>query len=403
MQLIKFSLLFFLFFILNSYSQINFEKGYFINNNGEKTNCLIKNLDWNSNPNSFDYKLTENSEVLNNTIKNIQEFGISNISKYIRVKVNIDRSNESEANSEINYSRYPVFTEEILFLKTLISGKASLFSYVDGSLNRFFFTVDKSNAEQLVYKTYYQDNTNIQQNVQYKQQLLNSLKCDGISKGDIENLEYQKDKLINYFLKYNNCFSSAIENYENKPKRNTFDISLRPGISISSMSFYNDLDKNISADFGNKTTFRLGGEFEYIFPFNKNKWSIIAEPTYQYFKAEQIGIPYNIKVDYKVIDVSFGIRHYMFLNEKSKLFINVAFIKSLNLNSKIAFNNTINNSYYSIDIRPVDTIAFGFGYKYLNKYSIEFRYGLEQDLLRNYKQWYSSYNLSSLVFGYTIF
>lgn len=38
-----------------------------------------------------------------------------------------------------------------------------------------------------------------------------------------------------------------------------------------------------------------------------------------------------------------------------------------------------------------------------NKFSIEFRYGLEQDLLGNYRQWYSSYNLSSLVLGDTIF
>jgi hypothetical protein len=108
-------------------------------------------------------------------------------------------------------------------------------------------------------------------------------------------------------------------------------------------------------------------------------------------------------MDYKVIDVSFGIRHYMFLNDKSKLFINGAFINSISINSKILFNNKINNTNYSIDLRPSATLSFGFGYKYLNKYSIEFRYGVEQDLLRNYRQWYSSYNLTSIIFGYTIF
>lgn len=397
----KFTLLLFFIFIFNSYSQIIFEKGYFINNDGERTDCLIKNLDWNSNPTSFDYKLNDNSSELNNTITNIQEFGITNISKYTRVKVNIDRT--GGANNEMNYSRYPVFTEDTLFLKTLINGKASLFSYVDGSFNVYFFSVDNSKIVQLVYKRYYQDNTNIQQNVQYKQQLLNSLICDRITNEDIGKLEYQKDKLMNCFLKYNNCVSSIVENYENKSKRDAINISVRPGVSMASMSFYSVLDKNLNADFGNKTTFRFGVEFEYLFPFNKNKWALIVEPTYQYFTADQLGSLYNIKIDYKVIDASFGVRHYMFLNDKSKLFINGAFINSFSFNSKLAFNNKINNTNYAIDIRPATTLSFGFGYKYINKFSIEFRYGLEQDLLRNYRQWYSSYKLSSLVFGYTIF
>jgi len=387
MQTKKFSLGLFFLFIFNSYSQINFEKGYFINNNGEKIDCLIKNLDWNSNPTSFDYKLTENSEALNNTITNTQEFGITNISKYKRAIVKIDRS--KDATAEMNYNRYPVFTEETLFLKTLISGKASLFSYVNGSLSRYFFAIDNSNIEQLVYKTYYQDNTNIQQNVQYKQQLLSSLICDKITMNDIEYLEYQKDKLANLFLKYNNCTNSAVEDYEPKTKRDEFNISIRPGISASSFSMSNNLGNYLSTNFGNKTTFRLGMEFEYIFPFNKNKWALFVEPTYQYFKAMSL----NNKIDYKTIDAAFGVRHYMFLNNKSKLFVNAALVKSFGFNSKINF----------IEIRAGGTLNFGFGYKYNNKYNIEYRYSLAQDLLINYLDWRSGFNTSSLVFGYTLF
>ena len=35
---------------LNSYSQINFDKGYFINDSNQKVDCLIKNIDWKNNP-----------------------------------------------------------------------------------------------------------------------------------------------------------------------------------------------------------------------------------------------------------------------------------------------------------------------------------------------------------------
>jgi len=83
----------------------------------------------------------------------------------------------------------------------------------------------------------------------------------------------------------------------------------------------------------------------------------------------------------------------MFLNNKSKLFVNAALVKSFGFNSKINF----------IEIRAGGTLNFGFGYKYNNKYNIEYRYSLAQDLLINYLDWRSGFNTSSLVFGYTLF
>jgi hypothetical protein len=40
---------------LNCYSQINFEKGYFYNNENKKIECLIKNNDWLNNPTQIKY------------------------------------------------------------------------------------------------------------------------------------------------------------------------------------------------------------------------------------------------------------------------------------------------------------------------------------------------------------
>ena len=47
------------FNIFNSYSQIKFEKGYFINNYNDKTDCLIKNIDWKSDLSSGLRKLAD--------------------------------------------------------------------------------------------------------------------------------------------------------------------------------------------------------------------------------------------------------------------------------------------------------------------------------------------------------
>lgn len=40
---------------LNCYSQISFQKGYYIDNTNQKINCLIKNIDWKNNPTEFEY------------------------------------------------------------------------------------------------------------------------------------------------------------------------------------------------------------------------------------------------------------------------------------------------------------------------------------------------------------
>lgn len=68
---------------LNCYSQISFEKGYFVDNNNQKTTCLIKNIDWANNPTEFEYKLSKNNETKKLTIKLVKEFGVNNTSKYL--------------------------------------------------------------------------------------------------------------------------------------------------------------------------------------------------------------------------------------------------------------------------------------------------------------------------------
>jgi hypothetical protein len=59
------------------YSQINFEKGYFIDKNDVRTDCYIRNNDLYKSPNSFAYKIDiEDLDVKIADISNVQEFVI---------------------------------------------------------------------------------------------------------------------------------------------------------------------------------------------------------------------------------------------------------------------------------------------------------------------------------------
>jgi len=402
----------FLLFSIHSYSQITFQKGYFIDNNNKKTDCLIKNLDWLNNPTDLEYKLDEQDQSIKINISQLKSFGIDNESKYEKHTVDIDRS--SRILSEMGYDKNPIFKSEDLLLKVLIEGKATLLEYNNDNLTRYFFKTDSLPVTQLIHKSYKITEAQIAENNQYKQQLWMGLKCDNIAINEVENLSYKKNRLIKFFIKYNQCNNSEFVDYKVKEKkdRDFFNLTIRPGITSSSLSVSSKLNDNYGpnnnryADFTNKIGFRIGLEAEFIFPFNKNKWSFIFEPTYSSYKAESTtvnpsGRKRDFTADYNYIEFATGFRHYMFLNNDSKLFINAQYvIEHVSSNSKVVANYYDNIT--ELEITPNNSFALGLGYNYKKKYSIEARTNLK-NVLGNYLEWTSKYQSFALVFGYSIF
>lgn len=379
----------------NGYAQISFEKAYFISNSDERKEGLIRNVDWNNNPTQFSFKSAENAEEVTITLESAKEFGIYDKSKYVRRHVDMDRSGRTlKALSE---EKKPVFQKEQHYLKVLVEGKASLYEYTDGNILRFFFNTGDSPVEQLVYKKYRSSKTEIAENERFKQQLWNALNCEGITKNEVEKTNYRSKDLIDLFVEYNACVGSDYVNFENKQKQNLFHLTLRPGINSTSATVYNSQTNTLNADFDNSINFRVGIEAEYIMPFNKNKWSVIVEPTYQYFKSNYTSSRSVIEksIDYTSIELPVGIRHYLFLDETSKLFINGSFVTDFSSKASI-FNNFT-------EIKTGFNLAFGLGYKYDDKYSLEFRYFTSRELFHNYKFYDSDYKTVSVIVGYTFF
>ncbi len=384
------------FLTINVYAQIDFEKGYFINNENQKTDCLIKNIDWKNNPTKFDYKLNENAAKETVTIKTVQEFGIHNVSKYVRADVKIDRSSEAILN--LSKERKPIFEADTLFLKILIEGKASLYRYYEGNLERYFYNKDNSKIEQLVFKSYKNSKNTIAKNIQYQQQLINNLKCSSFSDEKAIRLKYEKKDLTRFFVAYNECQKESFTNFETKQKRDLFNLNLRPGWNRSTLSVENSLSSSRNVDFGDQLTFRFGIEAELIIPFNKNKWSVIIEPTYQYFNATQEVDTRTINTAYQSVELPIGIRHYFFLGENSKIFVNASYVFDISRNSSIDLDFGT-----SLEIASLNNLALGLGYKQNDRFSLEFRYLTPRDVLGRYVSWTSDYTTLSVVLGYTLF
>lgn len=389
-----------------SSAQIVFEKGYFIDEADKRIECLIKNVDWKDNPTEFQYKISEASEIRSAAIQQVKEFAILGASRYVRARVKIDRS--SDEVEKMSLDRNPVFEDDVLFLLVLIDGKATLYAYQQGNTIRFFFKTSETEIQQLIYKRYRTAEGQIGQNNTFKQQILMNLKCQDITANDAEKVGYNKSSMENMFVKYNKCSNPTYVNSEKKEKRDLFNFTVRLGLNVSSLSVTEASSFSKSVDFGTKFNPRFGLEAEFIMPFNKNKWAITLEPTYQYFKAEEtmeapfiIGGVLVANVEYQSVELPVMLRYYFFLKNESKLYLNTGFVMDSPINSTLVYTRADGSELSSMEIDSQLNWAFGVGYKFKKKFSVETRYLTGREILNKYTFWTSKYPTASFIIGYT--
>ncbi|UWX55080.1 hypothetical protein NYZ99_20775 [Maribacter litopenaei] len=351
------------------------------------------------NPDSFQYKLSQDDNAQTGDLSMVQEFGVNRASKYVKATVDIDRS--SQEVDKLTLVREPSFTNETLFLLVLVEGKANLYKYEDAYDPKYFYQVSDGEIKPMVYRKYITRDNRIGENLQFKQQLFNELEHTSFSQRRFSNISYNERELTKLFREYNTLYGADYgKNDPNGRNKDWFNLNIRPGLRNSSLVLQNAGTGNNATEYPTEIGFRLGIELEGILPFNKNKWSLFLEPSYQTYKAEKfLNANSNVPatVEYQPIEIAIGARHYMYLNANSKMFINAGYILAWSNGSRIDYNNgnflLFENS---------SNFSFGLGYKYLDKYSLELNYNLDRGLLPpiGREAVFSGY---SLIFGYTLF
>lgn len=413
----KLPLLISLLFFFNFYAQTTYEKGYFIKNNDEKVECLIKYIYWINNPTSFKYKLLENSDKKTITIKDVKEFGINNFSKFERHTVKIEKS-INNTTADLTQNRDPIFVEETLFLKTLISGAANLYSYENNRVYKFFYNgKEKNTPKQLIYKRYYHTTNTIKKNNRFHQQLSKDVKCESISNKEIQRVEYKTKQLINYFIKYNECITPGYKdlNYENNKKMTKVKLKL----GASSYNLNSKMEESI-AKVNEKDNFKgigskIGIEVELNLGFKNNNFAVIFEPTYTFFKQTKTVTPnkrpnlpqqpiYDVQLNYNIVDLPIGLKYYFSLNKDSKIFVSTMYsiigIGNLNFNYYDTFKPKYNLKHFSFH-------SLNIGYNFTDKYSIELRYensdvSTDEIYKHDFGKGYDN-KMFSFILGYQLF
>lgn len=406
----KLKLLFALLFVCAlSSAQIRFTKGYFITNSGDKNEVLIRDLDWIANPDSFQFKLSEADEVKTATIKDVQEFHTSSGDRYVRADVQIDRS--SQRLSDLTYKPEPDYKRETVFLKELVAGKARLFKYSDGGINRYFYQMNDGEITVLIYKPYLVSNDQVAYNMDFQKQLKESFTCKTDTQSSFTNLRHEEKALVNLFLAQNRCLDPDFVEAE-KTKTKQFNVNIRPRVNFSSFTAQN-AGYNVDTDFGSQTTFGLGLELEYILPFGKSRWAIVAEPNYryyessltQYFRTYDINSgPIDAAIDYKAVELPFGIRYYMHLSPKSRIFVNALYVFDIPVGADSSIKRG-NSVFVETDFESgVEAAAgFGLGYSFNNRFGAEFRIFTDRKFYPENRGYTSNFKNTSFILSYNLF
>jgi len=407
-----FLLILFLYCTLSN-AQVSFEKGYFISNNGIRTECFIRNLDWKNNPTDFKYKSQINdNDSKTETIANVQEFGIDNTVTFKRAKVKMDRSSDNL--DKLSETGQPVWEENTLFLRLLVQGEATLYSYTDGNLIRYFYETKSIPLEQLTYLKYTltkgdKSTGELRENDYYKQQLNNNVRLANTADSEITNLKYKKSDLTRYFLKYNNTDNKTKSGVISKSSKGHFHLKITPELSFISGSMNDGDSPSIDVNLDSNTNLKIGLEAEYLLPFNNNKWSLFLNPAYQKYEttkqysrpglfAGSPSITRNIEIKYSSIQVPIGLRYYFLINNNSKVFINAAYSFDINGKASLSFDKNT-----ELESKSGSNFAFGVGYNFKNKFSAEIRTNTKKQLLTDYNTISVEYKAIDLVFAYTIF
>lgn len=389
----------FLLVTLLSFSQTNFVKGFFIKNNLEKVDCLIKNEDWKHNPTKFSYKLSETSQVNTASIENVIEFGINDVSKYVKEEVKIDISLNHVSN--LSYLKEPNWETRTVFLKVLLEGKSSLYFYTSPGLNRYYYNIENGEVIQLIYKRYQTNEGTIGANEAYKQQLYNSfLSCNDLSITDFNRLSYNSASLSKIILDYNSCLGGDTFRFENVNKNLSFNLKVKGGLNSTTVnSLTHAFISGRNADFGSVLGYRLALEAEIVIPFNNNKWSIFLElAKVQESSMETENPSSKVKYTYDSFEIPMSIRHYMHLNKDSKISLHVGHAIDVSTNFELKYES-INGSLTGTS--PSGSWFFGAGYHF-KKISAEFRLNTKTVFERNSSAYSANYTNLSFTLGYTI-
>ncbi len=396
-------------------AQSVFEKGYYLDTEDNIINGYILNLDWRSNPSEIKFKSDSLAQEETLNLEDINGFEIYEYGKFLKSAVEIDRSPENKSN--LSASPSPIFSNEVILLKSLVEGVISLYSYQDGNLQRFFIKKQNGTIEQLVFR-FFARGSRVITDDSFKQQLKSELGCSLNSQNSLEEIDYKRKDIANLVIEENECLGEGNTIYTYKRDYKKFRLTIKPGVSNSNLRLNTRtgpfIVRRYISNFDNNIVLNLGAEAEFILPYANGAWSITIQPSYHQFKFkdtfEVVSREREVTIDYKALELELGLRYSYVLNEKSRVYLSPSLVYGFDFNSELTITPELPTldllSLSTVEIKPQPSfkIAIGFAYKKIN---LESSYSPRKELLANENSngyvFDAENSLLTFSIGYSIF
>ncbi|WP_187264652.1 outer membrane beta-barrel protein [Pontibacter beigongshangensis] len=279
---------------LNSFAQKNFSEGYYISNQGDTVRCLINDRNWLKNPETVQLKLTASGEVVTYQVADIKGFGLATGDVYVREEVSIDQT-KNKINPMLGNIRPEPITD-IVFLRILVRGKATLLLLDDGERQHFYYQAEGHKPEELLLSYYLKENaysrsapqwssgTSLVTQEKYRGQLVSYFMDCPVLQDKIKRARYTANSLSDLFSKYNSC----ADNQTTIAPREQIKISygLVGGPTMVNLRFISDFRKDLAGtNFETPLSYTAGVSLNIQLPRNRQKWSIQNDLRWKPYKA----------------------------------------------------------------------------------------------------------------------
>jgi hypothetical protein len=418
-----------LFIVATATAQLNYQKGYFIDTNKEKIECLINNKDWPKIPKSFTYKVSENSKAQTISTAGISELKIYETDHFYKRLVLKD--------ALVNRKSQVIKPKgTVVFLKVLLESDKTLYFFKEKS--DFFFYEDNNDLIQLKYSERKTLDKKLKGR-EYQKQLHENVVCQSFDIRRYSLLKYNEKDLVNFFEEYSECMGLVATNYYSQKTKFKFDFKLNLGTNFTpSLNTKYDLELvgfspvpsngsevnytylNIEKSFKNQLNYFLGIEAELFLPIKLNKWSLYIAPNYQYFSEVNYvfsdpNISFtrensnfeSISLQLSSIEIPLGIRRYFTINEELKLFANSGLAHNFILNSNSSIEKradfTVTEAEELNDYKVFDSFILGIGGNYKNKYSFLINYYIKKSYRIDSDKELDANGTISFILSYKLF
>lgn len=407
MKLGKLLLSVLLFSSLFAFSQNGNQKGYYIDDLGNREEVFFKYIDI-KNEGFIEIKKQENEEYSKMNLSTIKEYGIGSDFKFVKTTVKQDVTA-----SRISMNKEPQLETVTIFLNTILEGKASLYSYNDGNTTRYFFISENTPLTQLIYKKYQSAITEpIRENNYFRNQLFEKLFCSSIDVTMVDKIKYNKSDLLDLFKKYNECSNTSVNIFENNTSRKAkFILKAYAGIYNSNFSFTYFDDKSETES---KIMPAIGVEFATQLPSGKIEF--FAKVEYEHLNATSLLIQYPtsiaayhyLKYNSGILNFSGGPRFNFLIKEKSNFYTDIAInfgIPLSDINYTLSYPDAPDSRDLSKKLES-DTfinLSLGVGYNFNEKMGVAINFDPNAEMLNQLVRFFhAKRSRLGVVFRYTL-